>query len=435
MNSAIEKSDVVATEQILGVPRTNQERRGGQAGKTYHLAIVASHPIQYQSPLFRRLAASPAIDLKVYFCCDHGVNISKDKQFGTSFKWDIPLLEGFDYEFLKNWSPRPRPTPLGLFNPGVLSVLARGGYDAVLVTGWMTVTNWLVILGSTPVLLLADHPLKQELGKPLWKRVVRRPLLRALLRRFAGITYVGSDNKDFYLSRGVPEAKLFFCPLAVDNERFEQDYRTLKGRRAELRGELGIAPEHVAILFCGKLTNDKGLDTLLDGYLALTTVEVSLFIVGDGHLKGLIQERIRRYKLKNVHLVGFKNQTELPHYYTAADIFVLPSVSETWGLVVNEAMCFGLPVVVSDVPGAGRDLVRHGENGFVFSVGDVQQLAEYLRLLVTDEFLRRSMGQRSRQIISTWSYDEDVKGICAALAAVSARRAGRRITDVVRAQE
>ncbi len=129
-------------------------------------------------------------------------------------------------------------------------------------------------------------------------------------------------------------------------------------------------------------------------------------------MRNELEEYCKEHNLKNVHFVGFKNQTELSDYYAVADIFVLPSgAGETWGLVVNEAMCFGLPVVVSSVVGCGPDLIHEGKNGYIFQVGDVRALSGYLALLIKNKSTRRNFGVESLKIIRNYNYEKDLEGM------------------------
>ena len=122
--------------------------------------------------------------------------------------------------------------------------------------------------------------------------------------------------------------------------------------------------------------------------------------------------------VKNVCFTGFVNQSALPRYYGACDVFVLPSSDEPWGMAINEAMCAGLPIVASSEIGCVPDLVRDGLNGRIFPAGNIMALAEALGSLLPDTGLRDRMGQASRDIIARWSYAECEAGLAAALAAV-----------------
>ena len=153
----------------------------------------------------------------------------------------------------------------------------------------------------------------------------------------------------------------------------------------------------------------RAYELLIVGYrLSLTP---ALVFVGDGILRPELEKYVKDHKLFNVHFVGFKNQTELPNYYAISDVFVLPSgAGETWGLVANEAMCFDLPVIVSDAVGCGYDLVKQGKNGFVFPLGDIEKLTEYLFSILSGNY-----KQKSFEIIKNYSHEKDIEGIRRAL--------------------
>ena len=390
----------------------------------YRLAILTSHPIQYQAPLFKKLAERPEIDLTVYFCWDFGAGKkSLDAEFGKKIKWDIPLLEGYEYKFLKNFSLKPSSEFFGQINFGIIKELRQNNYDAILVFGWNSFTNWLVFLTAfwrkTPIFLRGENPLNQEFLKSGWKIRLKKIILGWLFRRVSAFLYIGEENKKFYEYYGAPKEKLFFVPYAVDNDRFMAAAKELRIRNQELRKRLNIEREAVAILFVGKFIEKKRPLDLLKAFQLLTTNYkplIYLVFVGDGALRPELENYAKERNLKNIIFTGFKNQTELPQYYATADIFVLPSgKGETWGLAVNEAMCFSLSVIISDVVGCGKDLVKSGENGYIFPSGDIEKLAECLKELASDSKKRKLFGKKSFGIIQNYSYNEDIEGILKAL--------------------
>lgn len=389
------------------------------------LAILTSHVIQYQTPLFRKLAREPGIKLTIYFCWDFGAKRTFDSQFGKEIMWDIPLLEGFRHHFLPNLSPSPSSDFWGQVNPGIVGKLKRGGYDALLVYGWNSFTNWLAFFAAftlgIPMLLHGESPLRQEHARRGVRRAVKRLVLPWLFRRVAAFLYIGEENREFYEYFGVPKEKLFFTPYAVDNERLFAEAERLRMRKGALKRELlGLSPNIPVVLFVGKLMAKKRPLDLLEAYRRVPFEEKALVFVGDGELRGVLESQVREEKIPHVFFEGFRNQTELPRYYALADVFVLPSgAGETWGLVVNEAMCFGVPVIVSSEVGCGPDLVREGENGYTFPVGDVDELARRLGELIRDPARRKSFGTRSREIVRGYSHTRDIEGIRAALRAVS----------------
>jgi len=392
--------------------------------KKYKLAILASHPIQYQTPLFKKITENSQIDLMVYFNWDFGVGEeSFADEFGKKIKWDIPILEGYKYKFLKNFFLKPSDIFFGQINLGIIKELVINNYDAVVVFGWNSFTNWLVFLTKfihrTRIILQSESPLNQELLKSKWKIKIKKIILGWLFKHISAFLYIGEENKKFYQFYDIPEEKLFFAPYAVDNERFTAANKELRSKNYELRKKLGIGKNDIVILFVGKLIEKKRPMDILRAYGSIihnSKFIIHLLFVGDGVLRSNLEKYVKENNLKNIHFTGFKNQTELPQYYALADIFVLPSgIGETWGLVVNEAMCFSLLVIVSDVVGCGQDLVRQNENGFVFLLGDINKLAERLKELAENKEKREQFGKKSFEIIQKYSYKKDIEGILKAL--------------------
>lgn len=381
-----------------------------------------SHPIQYQVPLLRKIAAREEIDLTAYFFWDFGVKETKDPEFGKGVKWDIPILEGYKYKFIKNYAKNPSSSFFGQLNFGIIPELIKNKYDAVLVYGWNSLPNWLAFLLSpfigTKIILVGESPFSQEIKKSKFTIALKQIILGVIFKLASAIMYIGKENKRFYEFYGVPERKLFFMPYAVENDRFISEKNKLSNRRVEFRAKLKIPKDAATILFVGKLFGKKRPTDLLSAYAELQRegANAALVFVGDGELRPQLEKYVKENELKNVHFVGFKNQTELAEYYVLSDIFVLPSgAGETWGLVVNEAMCSGLPVVVSDVVGCCADLVQAGENGFVFPLGNIKELTKDLGELVHNPSKRTEFGKRSSEIISGYSQEKDVENIVAAL--------------------
>jgi glycosyltransferase involved in cell wall biosynthesis len=199
--------------------------------------------------------------------------------------------------------------------------------------------------------------------------------------------------------------------------------RALEGQKCFLRDKAEIPPDLPVILFCGKFVEQKCPFDLLKAFVLLSEhCNASLVFVGDGPLRNAMEAFVAERQLEHVYFFGFRNQTELPACYALADVFVLPSSFEPWGLVLNEAMCFGLPVIASDQVGAAADLVRNGRNGFVYPVGNVEALAHQLQHVLADERTRQETGRQSQVIISRWGIEEDVEGVLMALHAVTDKR-------------
>lgn len=244
-------------------------------------------------------------------------------------------------------------------------------------------------------------------------------MLRRMFRHIDGFLAIGSANRDYYLSHGVPDDKIFLMPYAVDNARFQS---ALDGRQ-ELSRALGLDPNRAVILYASKLQSRKRPWDLWRAYTELSPNGVDepspyLILAGDGSERERLEAAVRERSWNSVRFVGFQNQTKLPAYYALADVFVLPSEREPWGLVVNEAMNAAKAVIVSDQVGAAADLVEDAVNGYVVGVGDISALADRLRRVTADPDLARRMGAKSLERIARWDFEADVRGFRAALSHV-----------------
>ncbi len=248
--------------------------------------------------------------------------------------------------------------------------------------------------------------------RPAWKRALKNLLLRNFLRGTWAL-YVGEQSRRYWESYGIPTQRLFFSPHCVDNDYWSSKARELAPKREEIRRKFGISDQAPVILFCGKFIPKKQPLMALSAYSAVRQeLPCWLLMVGDGQLRPEVERQILESGIKDTVLPGFLNQDELPLAYTAADIFVLPSAfHETWGLVVNEAMNFSLPIIVSDQVGCSKDLVKDGWNGFTFAHGDEGELRRVLRRLVVDAALRKEMGRHSAELVAQYSVEACAQGI------------------------
>jgi glycosyltransferase involved in cell wall biosynthesis len=365
------------------------------------------------------------VDLQVLFCSSWGLDNHCDPGFGVNFVWDTPLLEGYKSTFLRNWSHAAAPTSfLGAVNLAVSAHLSAGQYDAVWVHGWSLASHWLAFVSAKhnriPILLRGEtNCLVKPTGS---KALIRKFLLRRLFRGMSRFLAIGKSNMDFYLSFGVPLEKIHMAPYTVDNRYFFEKSRDYRTRKSELRAREGISPEGPLILFSGKLISHKAPTDLLQAFAEARKVRrASLAFVGDGPLRASMVKFVQDHGLQDVHFLGFRNHSEISVCYAMSDVFVLPSHQEAWGLVVNEAMCFGLPIITSDRVGCSPDLVREGENGYTFPAGSISALTRCLLTILADSTRCRMMGEASQAIITTWGIDETAEGIVAALESVTAR--------------
>ena len=393
-------------------------------GCTARLAYFVSHPIQYQVPLLRRIAREPDIEMTTFFSIDLSVRGYRDAGFGVEVKWDVPLLEGYKYEFLPKIGGGDR---LGFANPlnwGILKRLIRGRFNVVWVFGYHRLVCLQAIIAANllriPVLTETDSNMFSP-ERPKHKLLAKAILFKGLETLLAGVLTVGEANSEYWRYYMGPDFPLFRFPYAVDNQFFRERVLQAAPRREQLRRELGLEPGRPVILYAGKLLGWKRPADLIEAYLRLCPANgmdpgAYLLIVGDGEERCRLEARVRESGVSSIRFLGFKNQSELPRFFDLCDMFVLPSYGEPWGLVVNEVMNAARPIIVSDRVGCRADLVRDGFNGLVYPAGDIAALANCLRRLIEDPGLRAFMGENSLGIIQQHSYEQDVVGLRRALA-------------------
>ncbi len=402
--------------------------------KRVRLAYLVSHPIQYQAPLLRRISEEPDIDLTVFFGSDFSVRGYKDEGFGVGVKWDIPLVQGYNHEFLPSLRDTGTVSIAAPMNRGILERL-RGGahrpaFDVLWVHGYATVNAMHGMLAAKalgiPVLLRAESWLKDR-TRGAGKLAAKRGFFAGLKNLVDGVLPIGSLNAaywQFYFGSDVPQ---FPMPYAVDNRYFESRSLEARGKRAALMEELGLETGRPVILFASKLQTRKRCADLVEAYARLvggaanSTEEPYLLIVGDGEERARLEAIAADKGLRQVRFCGFRNQSELPRFFDLADVFVLPSEHEPWGLIVNEVMNAGRAVIVSDDVGCQPDLVTDGVEGCVFAVGDVAGLTDALRRVLQSPATAREMGDRAKQRIQSWDFEADIRGLRSAIEAVTGR--------------
>ena len=389
------------------------------------IAIVTSHPIQYQAPLFRAIARQPDIDLTVFFGSNHGIIPDKvDPGFGKAFAWDVSLLDGYKHIFLSNSRPGREVNDWRLDAPDLKSYFRSERYDAVLVFGWNKVLFWQAIWWarkySIPLIQRGESNLKH--AQSWYVKAAKRVLFPLLFRQFRAFLAIGRLNAELYRHFGVPEEFIFTAPYCVDNDFFSERAAAQTANARQLRKDLGIRDGDTVFLFTGKLIGRKRpLDLIAAAAKNRAAGNSHVILVGDGALLETCRNAIAANKLTNVHLVGFKNQSELPAYYATADVLVLPSEYETWGLVVNEAMACGLPCIVSDACGAAADMILEGKTGFTYPMGDVPRLAELMMFMADNKEDLREMGRYAAAYVQNFSVASTVSALENALRFTSPR--------------
>lgn len=408
-------------------------------GRKFRLAYVVSHPIQYQAGLLRLIAAQPDIDLVVLFCSDFSAKNYKDVGFGAAVRWDVPLMEGYRSVVLARMRETSSPEPTRPISFGFFRHLQRGldgqPFDAVWVHGYASVNALHAMLAAKalgiPVMVRAESWLQDRARAPA-KLLAKRMFFGLLRWLVDAVLPIGTRNREYwayYFGEAFPS---FLMPYAVDNPYFGDRAAAAQSTRAALQQELSVEAGRPVILFASKLQERKHCDHLLEAFLQLRQTPGApapyLLIVGDGEMRPALEARVRESGSADIRMVGFRNQSELPRLFDLSSVFVLPSRHEAWGLITNEAMAAGLPVIVTADAGCAVDLVRHGENGFLYPAGDIAALRDALQRTLQPG-AAAAMGQRSREIIAGWSYNEDLAGLRAALHAVTGGGAAHSAAD------
>ena len=390
--------------------------------KKFVMAYILQHPIQYQSPLLRKINNSGDIDLDVVYLSDCSTKTYKDKGFGRSVKWDLDLLEGYKYRFLKKLLFKK--SDVSLFKPvvyGVYAMLNERNWDAVWMHGYNHYSLiWAMILCKILKIPFFMRMESNLVGSPKG-RFFKDVFIRWIIKNASGLLYVSTDNKNYYMEYKADKNKLFPVPYTVDNSFFQSKTLRTKYDLFSYKQDIGLLGGFPIILYASKLTKRKRSVDLLESYRKLshdgkTPPNAYLLFIGDGEEKERLKNSIDKLGWNShIKILGFKNQTELPLYFRMCDIFVLPSQNEPFGLIVNEVMNSAKPVVVTDEVGCAKDIVKDGVNGYVIKVGDIDDLTCKLKKLIYDTELRRKMGDKSLDIIDHWSYSEDIEGLKSAL--------------------
>lgn len=372
------------------------------------LAIITTHPIQYNAPLFKLLADRGKILLKVFYTWSQASEKVQDKGFGREIKWDIPLLNGYEYEFVVNTAKRPgNKNFYGIVTPGLKRAIEAYQPDAVLIYGWNFKGHYDAMRsfkGKVPVWFRGDSHLLNDQSD--LKTMLRRIALRWIYRYIDKAFYVGINNKAYFLAHGLGERQLVYAPHAVDLARFvDGPERMYKQKAMEWRQELGYSPGDIVILFAGKFESIKNPKLLIKIFNDFLKEEGNkkLLMVGNGVLEDELKALAKGNE--NIQFLPFQNQSQMPLLYRLGDIFCLPSKSETWGLAVNEALACGAAVIVSEKVGCAADLVPDENIGWRFTLDETDKLIDVIKSIRPEQVKDEVSKSRRQEFIQQWSYD------------------------------
>jgi glycosyltransferase involved in cell wall biosynthesis len=397
------------------------------------LIIFATHPIQYQVPLWRKMTEA-GIKLEVWYFTDFGLKDSYDVQFGKSFSWNLPMLEGYAHRFIKtNAGAAPNQ---GFKNcrvaENIKDKLKSIQATHVYINGWHIMAYWQALwsaksLGLKTIFKGESNDLKPE---SKWKWPLKKLILTSFFKRIDYFLYIGEANKRLYQKYNIPDHKLLPGLYCIENDRFFEQSLRVNDQKDLLRSKWGVPTDAFCILFSGKfIPKKRPLDIVLAAEKLIKNPSIKskihLLFVGDGLLyndivskvnvvydkeKGLINQFTEGRV--NASFTGFINQMEIPIFYAIADCLILPSdYGETWGLVANEAMATGLPVIISSQCGSAEDLLKPILPNLVFETGNIDSLYRAIEWLIINGFSKKKVLDH----IQKYSYSSTINSTLAIL--------------------
>lgn len=351
------------------------ETQTGNQHRTMRICVVTPQPTPYRDPFWNAVAAQPGVELDVFYCYAKGDD--RPWEIDWPFQFHAEVLPG------RAWLGQHN----GYWNPAILKRLRAKRYDAILLGGYnhftMLAAAWYGRKRGIPYYLMSEVYLRQPRSR--WKTVVKAPFLRLLLKHSAGGLPTGTLAKEYLLHYGLKEDRLCFVPNAPDIDSLRKLAEPFWAKsKVEIRRSLGLRTEPL-VLFVGRLLALKNVDKLIAAFKKISDAYASqLVIIGSGPEESHLREMAIRTRVsERIHFRGFVSPRDLHQWYSAADVFVLPSSDETWGVVVLEALACGCPVVVSDMVGSGPDVINHVEVGSIVPVNDINSLAEAITRYLT----------------------------------------------------
>ncbi len=375
------------------------------------LAIITTHPIQYNAPLFRLISERNKIEVKVFYTWGQSKGEVFDARFGIKRSWDIPLLDGYDKVFVNNTSKHPDSNRFsGIMNPGLSKMIREYDADAILVYRWSVYSHLKLMQmfgkGNRLLFFRGDSHLQNNDNR--LKAFLKILLLRFVYRRVNKAFYVGTLNKLYYMKCGMKEKQLVYAPHAVDNNRFTTNKAQWEAMSLAERERLQIPADAIVFVYAGKFYEIKQLDLLIQSFLQLKGSQYRLLLYGGGEQELMLKQMAVHDN--RIIFLPFRNQSEMPWVYRTGNVFVLPSKSETWGLSVNEAMACERPAIVSSRCGCAPELIKEGETGYIFEQGNSQALLNKMQQF-TDITISEKMGKAALQHISSFSFEKIAEAI------------------------
>jgi glycosyltransferase involved in cell wall biosynthesis len=385
---------------------------------------ISSHPIQYGAPLFRIMATHPKLDFQVAYCSLRGAEAGFDPEFGANVQWDVPLLDGYKWTHIPNRGNGSE-NFLAWRNTGLWKFIRQGKFDAVIShVGYVRATFWIAYLAARsvgiPFIFGTDASSIEPRDESKLKLAAKKIIWPAVFSLAGQVLTASSAGRDMMISLGFPADRVSMTLDTVDNDWWLAQANV--ANREEVRRSLGFSPHEKIILFCAKLQPWKRPMDLLPAFASAAIPDAKLVFAGDGAQRAELEKEAATLNISGkVRFLGFVNQSQLPALYKSADLMVIPSRYEPFGLVVNEAMLCSCPVVASDRVGAVRDLIAHGETGYVYPCGNTLALATLLKSTLADPAQLQSIRERALQRIATWTPNASADALVEAVERALAR--------------
>lgn len=414
------KADAAATPPVPVVEKRTDAVR---------LAIIATHPVQYHTPLYRALHARNDVNVDVIYLDRMGLEAVYDKSINAAITWDMPLLDGYRSTFVKNFARNRVDGFLSRVNPGLFEALAGGKYDVALVQGYATASSWLSLAAARRNRLgivwrgeVVTTP--ATAGNKSFKHKVRALAIHRFFRRCDTALYTCSGNKRFLQDHGWSEDRLYPFLCAIDNDYF-RERRLADDARENARKDLGIGTDDVVITFCGRLNSGKRTQDIIKAIAKTDLTRAFFLVIGDGPERKNLEVLASDLGVR-MYVTGFVNQSGLAEYYSLTDVAVLASQVDRSPKFINEVMNFEVPILVSDGVGTADDLVIEGQTGHVFPVGDIDGLSARLREITAEPARMKAMGAAAGEHVSRFTFDAETEGLVAACKAAAKRQTNQQ---------
>jgi len=396
--------------------------------RKYRVLTISSHPIQYGAPLFRLMAKHPKLDFQVAYCSLRGAeSAGYDPEFGGNVQWDIPLLDGYKWTHIPNRGSGSEKF-LAWRNPGLWKFIRQGNFDAVIShVGYVRATFWIAYFAARslgiPFIFGTDASRIEPRDESKLKLAAKKIIWPAVFSLAGQVLTASSAGRNMMIGLGFPAERVSMTLDTVDNDWWLAQADAID--REDARKQLGFQPSEKIILFCAKLQPWKRPMDLLQAFASAAIPNAKLVFAGDGAQRPELERAAAAQKISDkVQFLGFVNQSQLPKLYKSADLMVIPSRYEPFGLVVNEAMLCNCPVIASDRVGAVRDLITHGETGYVYPCDDTNALATLLQTALSNPADLQSVSQNALRRIQAWTPQASADALVQAVEQALARKSG-----------